>query len=70
VKIDLTKLAAEMREAAAEHIDSERPAFAARHALVGALARLTVAYREAGIEQVSRYDLSDLTYAVGNLKES
>ena len=67
MEIDLTRVAAEMREAATENIDSDRSARDARHALVAAFATLTAAFREAGVEQVSPYDLSDLMYAIGEL---
>lgn len=67
MKVDLTRLAADAREAAAKHIQSDRPGRDARDALVAALTTITAAYRDAGIEQVSRYDLSDLMHAVGDL---
>lgn len=67
MSIDLAKLAAQLHQTATEHIDSDRPARDARAALVAALATITAAYRDAGIEQVSRYDLSDLMHAVGDL---
>ena len=62
--IDLNKLAAEMQEAAARGIASDTPEVCARHALIGALAKLTEAYFAEGRRRVSVYDLSELLITI------
>lgn len=70
MSIDLTKLAAEMQEAAADRIVSDTPEVCARHALIGALAKLTETYFAEGRRMVSVYDLSNLLITIGNSEKT